>query len=105
MQDACEELIGEKDFRAFMASGAQAKTTVRHVTELTVQKTGNEIEIRISANGFLYNMVRIITGTLIQIGIGKMTKEELHSIIEGRRRTEAGMTVPPHGLYLYDVYY
>ncbi|MBQ7791988.1 MAG: tRNA pseudouridine(38-40) synthase TruA [Clostridia bacterium] len=105
MQDACSEIIGEKDFRCFMASGGQVKTTVRNVTELTVTKEGNFIEIRISANGFLYNMVRIITGTLIQIGNGKMTKEELHDIIERKERTEAGMTVPPHGLYLYDVYY
>lgn len=105
MQDACEVILGEKDFRAFMASGGQVKTTVRHVTELTVTKTGSEIEIRISANGFLYNMVRIITGTLILIGIGKMTKEELGNIIEGKCRAKAGVTVPPHGLYLYDVYY
>ena len=105
MRDACEVIIGEKDFRCFMASGGQVKTTVRNVTELTVSKNGNEVEIRISANGFLYNMVRIITGTLIQIGIGKMTKEELKEIIENKCRKEAGMTVPPHGLYLYDVYY
>ncbi len=105
MQDACSLIVGEKDFRCFMASGGQVKTTVRNVTELTVTKTGNEIEIRISANGFLYNMVRIITGTLIQIGNGKMTKEELNNIIESKCRTDAGMTVPPHGLYLYDVYY
>ncbi len=105
MQEACQVIIGEKDFRCFMASGGQVKTTVRHVTQLTVTKTGNEIEICISANGFLYNMVRIIVGTLMQIGIGKMTKEELYDIIERKCRTDAGMTVPPHGLYLYNVYY
>ena len=105
MQDACCEIIGERDFKCFMASGGQVKTTVRNVTELTVNRVGNEVEIRISANGFLYNMVRIITGTLIQIGIGKMTKEELREIIKNQCRKEAGMTVPPHGLYLYDVYY
>ena len=73
--------------------------------ELSVTPVDDEIEIRVSANGFLYNMVRIIVGTLIQIGIGKMTKEELARIILEKDRTDAGMTVPPHGLYLYDVYY
>lgn len=105
MQEACRVIIGEKDFRCFMASGGQVKTTVRNVTELNVTKCGNQVEIRISANGFLYNMVRIIAGTLIQIGIGKMSVEDLSKIISGKCRKEAGMTVPPHGLYLYDVYY
>ena len=105
MQDACGAIIGEKDFRCFMASGGQVKTTVRNVMELTVTPIDDEIEIRVSANGFLYNMVRIIVGTLIQIGIGKMTREELERIIFEKCRTDAGMTVPPHGLYLYDVYY
>ena len=105
MQDACSVIVGEKDFRCFMASGGQVKTTVRNVMELSVAPVDGEIEIRVSANGFLYNMVRIIVGTLIQIGIGKMTKEELEKIITEKNRTDAGMTVPPHGLYLYDVYY
>ena len=105
MQDACEVIIGEKDFKCFMASGGQVKTTVRNVMELTVSPVDDEIEIRVSANGFLYNMVRIIVGTLIQIGIGKLTKEELEKIITEKNRTDAGMTVPPYGLYLYDVYY
>ena len=105
MQDACRVIIGEKDFRCFMASGGQVKTTVRNVMELSVTPVDGEIEIRVSANGFLYNMVRIIVGTLIQIGIGKMTREELERIIAEKDRTDAGMTVPPHGLYLYDVYY
>ncbi len=105
MQDACRVIIGEKDFRCFMASGGQVKTTVRNVMELSVTPVDGEIEIRVSANGFLYNMVRIIVGTLIQIGIGKMTREELERIITEKDRTDAGMTVPPHGLYLYDVYY
>ena len=105
MQEACSLIVGEKDFRCFMASGGQVKTTVRNVTELTVSKENDMVEIRISANGFLYNMVRIITGTLIQIGTGKMSLEELENIIKSKCRTEAGMTVPPHGLYLYDVYY
>ncbi|MBP3448663.1 MAG: tRNA pseudouridine(38-40) synthase TruA [Clostridia bacterium] len=105
MQEACGLIVGEKDFRCFMASGGQVKTTVRNVTELTVSKENDMVEIRISANGFLYNMVRIITGTLIQIGTGKMSLEELENIIKSKCRTEAGMTVPPHGLYLYDVYY
>ena len=105
MKEACEYIIGERDFRAFMSTEGKVKSTIRNVTSLTVNKEDDIITITVTANGFLYNMVRIIAGTLINIGNGKFTNNDIIRILENKRREEAGITVPPHGLYLVDVIY
>lgn len=105
MCKAAQFFIGEHDFRAFMASGSSVKSTVRVVSSLTVTKINDEVIIEISANGFLYNMVRIITGTLLYVGNQKIALKSVPEIIVKGDRREAGITVPPQGLCLEEVYY
>ena len=105
MKEAASYIVGEKDFICFMASGGQVKTTVRNVDELKVEKDGDEIVITISSNGFLYNMVRIITGTLVYVGCGKLKPVDIIEIINSKDRRKAGITAPPNGLYLKNVEY
>ena len=101
MKQACGYLLGEHDFTAFMASGGQQKTTVKTIYSLEVSDSGHDIEIKIHANSYLYNMVRIIAGTLVYIGNGKIEPNELEDIIKSGDRTRAGITAPPQGLFLY----
>ena len=108
MARAAELLVGEHDFASFEAAGAERKTTVRHVTELRVERqqphpTGL-IAIDIAANGFLYNMVRIIVGTLIEVGKGKQPARWVAEALAARRREAAGQTAPPEGLCLMKVW-
>ena len=105
MNDAARYIIGKKDFSSFMSEGSDTDDTVREVFSLNVQKNGDLIEIRISADGFLYNMVRIIVGTLIETAHGKIKPQDIKTIIEAKDRTLAGMTAPPEGLYLNKVNY
>ena len=105
MNVAASMFIGEKDFRSFMTSGANVETTVRTIYSLEVKKKDNYICIYINANGYLYNMVRIITGTLYNVGIGKTTPEQVEEIINSKNRENAGPTAPPQGLALYKVEY
>ena len=106
MRKAAVYFVGKHDFKAFMAAGSPRKTTVRTVTELELFKKGeNEIEIEISADGFLYNMVRIIAGTLLYVGCGKLKEDEIPCIIASGDRTRAGVTAPPEGLALREVHY
>lgn len=105
MKNAAEKIVGKKDFRCFMASGGQVKTTVRTVKSLEIKKNGKLLEIYVSADGFLYNMVRIITGTLIGVGIGKLTPNDIEKAIESKKREDLGITVPPTGLFMYDIKY
>ena len=105
MKDATSEIIGTRDFKSFMASGGQVKSTVRTVKEISIEKKNDIIEIYVTADGFLYNMVRIITGTLIAIGNGKITKEDIKNAIINKKREELGVTVPPCGLFMYDIKY
>ena len=105
MKQAAEYIKGEHDFICFMASGGQVKTTVRTVYSLDITKEESRIVIDISSNGFLYNMVRIIVGTLCYVGTGKMEPEDVKTIIESKDRRCAGITAPPQGLYLYDIKY
>lgn len=105
MRKAAEHLIGEHDFKSFCGTGAQVKTTVRNVTGLTIQKNGDEIIIRVTGMGFLYNMVRIIAGTLMEVGSGKYPPEYVKEILEARDRKMAGNTAPARGLTLVGVRY
>lgn len=105
MRQAAESLIGEHDFRSFCAAGAQVKTTVRTIYELKVTREGELITIRITGNGFLYNMVRIIAGTLIRIGQGEWEPEQMQTILAAKDRTAAGPTAPAKGLTLMEIIY
>lgn len=106
MQQAADFIVGEHDFQCFMAAGGQQmESTVRRIYDLQVQRNGGELLLSVAGNGFLYNMVRIITGTLTEVGAGRRQPQELQSILEGRDRRNAGHTAPPQGLYLMEVFY
>lgn len=105
MREAAAHFIGKQDFSAFMSEGSDVTDTVREVFDLTVSREGDLIEIRISANGFLYNMVRIIVGTLVEVAFGRISPREIPDIIRSCDRSRAGMTAPPDGLYLNKVTY
>ncbi len=105
MRSAAKYIIGKHDFAAFMSEGSDVVDTVRTVEYLTIDKSGDLIEIRISADGFLYNMVRIIVGTLIEVAYGRLSPSQLPDVINSRDRSRAGMTAPPFGLYLNKVSY
>jgi len=105
MKTAAKAIVGTHDFTAFMASGGQQKTTVKTVNFLNITTDENRIFIEINADGFLYNMVRIIAGTLVYAGVGKLSPEEIPDIIENGDRVRAGITAPPQGLCLKKVFY
>ena len=105
MRTACEAFVGEHDFRAFCASGNSSKTTVRTIYSLDVEKDGDFIKIRVTGNGFLYNMVRIIAGTLIYVGEGRIAPDNLPEIIASGDRRKAGKTAGPSGLVLVKIMY
>ncbi len=105
MQAAAPHFVGKKDFASCMAQGSEVTSTVRTVQSLTVERNGREILVRIRADGFLYNMVRIIVGTLIEVAFGRMQADEIPGILEAKTRSLAGMTAPPDGLYLNRVDY
>lgn len=100
MQKAATYLIGEHDFKSFCSVGAVVKTTVRTLYLVEVQEQGRTIIIRVQGNGFLYNMVRIIAGTLLEVGMKRKEPEEIQAILEARDRTAAGPTAPARGLML-----
>ena len=105
MQEAMKFFEGEHDFKAFKASGTSSKSSVRTIYKGEVKHEGERIIIEVTGNGFLYNMVRIIAGTLVDVGLEKIKPEEIPEIIESKDRTKAGKTLPPHGLYLLKVEY
>ena len=105
MKKAASHIIGRQDFSAFMADGSDVTDTVRTVFSLDIDKNGSDIEIRISADGFLYKMVRIIVGTLIEVAYGRISPDFLPEIINSKNREKAGPTAPPEGLYLNKVFY
>ena len=105
MQKAVKYFEGEHDFKAFKASGTSAKSSIRTIYKADVKKEGDRVYIELTGNGFLYNMVRIISGTLLEVGIGKIKPEEIPEIIESKNREKAGKTLPSHGLYLMEVKY
>ena len=105
MKEAVKYFEGEHDFKAFKASGTSSKSSVRTIYEAKVKKEGEKIYISLTGNGFLYNMVRIIAGTLVEVGLGKIKPEEIPNIIDSKNRENAGKTLPPQGLYLVNVEY
>ena len=105
MNSAAEHFIGRYDFSTFMSEGSDVEDTVRNVTALSVVRNGDFIEVRISADGFLYNMVRIIVGTLTEVAFGRFSPDEIPDIIASKDRSRAGMTAPAEGLYLNRVMY
>lgn len=105
MREAAKAFVGEHDFVGFASSGFTVKTTVRTIYSLDVIREGDMITIEVCGNGFLYNMVRIIAGTLVYVGCGKIRPDEMDDIIESKCREKAGITAPAHGLCLKEVYY
>lgn len=101
MREAAAYLEGEHDFKSFCQTGAQVETTVRRIYRAEVVEDGAELIIRVCGNGFLYNMVRIIAGTLLEVGQGKRAPRDMERIIEAKDRGAAGPTAPAHGLLLY----
>lgn len=105
MQKAAAYLVGEHDFTSFASVHAQTNTYVRTIYALDVMREGDMIRIRVQGNGFLYNMVRIIAGTLIQVGAGIKKPEDMESILAGKDRELAGPTAPAHGLTMIGLEY
>ena len=101
MKEAAAYIVGEHDFKSFCQTGAQVESTVRTIYSVEVEEQGeNDLVIRVCGNGFLYNMVRIIVGTLLDIGQGKRDPMDIFTILEAKDRSVAGPTAPAHGLTL-----
>ncbi|MCX7715424.1 MAG: tRNA pseudouridine(38-40) synthase TruA [Clostridia bacterium] len=105
MRTAAGAFVGTHDFLGFAAAGFTVKTTVRTIFSLDIDKYGDLVEISVVGDGFLYNMVRIIAGTLLYVGCGKISACDISGIIASRDRKRAGITAPSHGLCLSEVYY
>lgn len=98
-------LMGTHDFQSFCGKKVKKKSTVRTITRLDIIRIGNEIRFIYEGDGFLFHMVRILTGTLLEIGTGEMAIEQLPGILESRLRQNAGRTAPAAGLILDEVFY
>ncbi len=108
MKRAAAMFVGEHDFSAFMAAGGSQKTTVRTIRDCSISLSNEwkpQLEIEVEADAFLYNMVRIISGTLVEVGTGKIPVDDVEKIICNGKRNDAGMTAPPQGLFLKRVFY
>lgn len=105
MQEAAKAIIGTHDFSCFCAANTSVKDKVRTVTTLQFEWYGEELHMVIEGNGFLYNMVRIIAGTLWEVGIGRRDIESVALVVQSMNRDKAGKTAPPQGLYLEKVFY
>ena len=103
---AAEIIQGKHDFRAFMSMGSTPQdSTVRCVYSVILEKEENNITVKVEGDGFLYNMVRIIVGTLVEVGLGRRSLDDVRAAIETGDRTKAGHVAPPQGLYLDEVFY
>ena len=105
MEKACTLLTGKHDFSAFMASGGQQKQMKKDMQSITLTRDGNLISLTYHADSYLYNMVRILTGTIVYVGCGKIDCNDLPGIVQSKDRTLAGMTAPPQGLFLHKAHY
>lgn len=105
MRESATHLIGKHDFSSFRAVGCSAKSPVRTIRRIEIFQEGDLIRLEYEGEGFLYNMVRILTGTLVYAGLGKFSPDQVKQILLAKNRTLAGPTMPPHGLYLIKVFY
>ena len=105
MQEAAKYFEGEHDFKAFRASGTSSKNSVRTIYKADVYAKKDRVFIELTGSGFLYNMVRIIAGTLVEVGLNKIEPQQITEIINSKQRENAGKTLPAHGLYLVKVEY
>lgn len=105
MERAAQFLTGKHDFRSFCGNRRFKKSTVREIFHIGVEVRGSDLTLIYRGDGFLYNMVRILTGTLLEVGLGQRTPESMVEVLEARERTAAGKTAPAQGLVLEEVYY
>ena len=105
LNTAAQQFVGRHDFAAFMSAGSKVTDTVREIRYFTVERVGALVRMRVAADGFLYNMVRILCGTLLAVNEGKISPEGLGDVILSKDRSRAGATLPPEGLYLSRVVY
>lgn len=105
MRQAAGYLLGQHDFASFCGNARMKKSTVRNVHEIHIERIGEEIRFTYTGNGFLQNMVRIVTGTLVDVGLGVYPPEHVKEILEGKQRSLAGPMMPPQGLTLQEVIY
>ena len=105
MRRAADHLCGTHDFRSFCGLRRFKKSTVRTVTAIEIERLGPEVRFRFTGNGFLNQMVRILTGTLVEVGLGLRTPEEMPAVLNARDRSASGRTMPPEGLILDAVFY
>ena len=105
MKKASKVLCGTHNFKAFMSAGGQTKTFERHIYDIKIERKQNDINIEVTGNGFLYNMVRIIVGTLLEVGYGKKTIDDVKYALESGDRKNSGYLVPAHALFLKSVKY
>ena len=105
MKKAIKYFIGKHDFSGFRASGTSSKNSIREIYKADIFTDGDRIIIELTGSGFLYNMVRIIAGTLVSVGEGKIRSEDIMEIIKSKDRTKAGKTLQAHGLYLVEAGY
>lgn len=105
MRQAAGYLVGEHDFKSFCSNKKMKKSTVRRLDSIEIREDGTKLILLYTGNGFLYNMVRILTGTLLEVGLGKRKPEEMMEILAAKNREAAGVTAPPEGLFLVRVEY
>ncbi|UFS68712.1 tRNA pseudouridine(38-40) synthase TruA [Geomonas sp. RF6] len=105
MREGCRRLVGKHDFAAFRGSNCAAKTTVRTIHSLELREEGEFLHLEVNGSGFLKNMVRVMTGTLVEVGQGRMTPDDISRLLKTGDRRQAGMTAPPQGLCLMEVFY
>lgn len=105
MREAAACLEGEHDFKSFCQVNTQVESTVRTIYSITIWEEGQELTIRVCGSGFLYNMVRIITGTLLEVGRGRLSAKDIPTILDQKDRSSAGPTAPAHGLTLISIEY
>ena len=105
MKEAAKYLVGEHDFASFCSAGSQVESTIRTIESLEVTQNGDEIDVIVQGNGFLYNMVRIIVGTLLEAGEGKISPSDMQKILDSKDRGLAGKTAVAKGLKLVKIEY
>ena len=105
MRKAASAICGEHDFTSFCSDKRMKKSPVRRVDAIDVERLGNEVRLTFTGSGFLWNMVRILTGTLLEVGLGEREADSMQAILDAKDRTAAGKTAPANGLILWEVYY